>query len=399
MHGSLERLVMMWSEDMEQRCHVLHLRDQREECDIAEQLINQTNNTYTVTNVYTSSALLDALLMGESDIILIHDSILGIDYCVLLSLIQHSNPTIPIIFILSDMSQPLLTEYFKHGLSDYLPNTKLCQLGQLLKRVWQHSCSQQLQRSAYSTILRVERRFAEVFPSYSTLFAIISADTGEVLAANHNFSQIIHPSHKQPLIGSTIEQLALYIPEHTTMLNLSKLRQLVSGYTYTIAYETALSTIQLTVSAEAITVDSRDCYLLITSELLLQQLQAQERPMFITRLSDGRYVEANTAWLQLCGYDRDEVLVQGRSIVKLWAKPAHRSRLLHHYEHMGTDPQFEYVLRRKSGELIIGLMTVELTDWQGQPCALMHDLPMHYDRTFDQELELMKLTTNLCFDI
>jgi PAS domain S-box-containing protein len=360
----------MWSEDMLQACHVTYLRDQRYECDTVEQLLSQAN--YITHSVRTQSALIDTVLLQQIDILLLHDGIVGIDYNSIFSILRHSRPNLPIILISSELQQTILTEYFKFGMTDYLPKSKLCQLDTTIKRAWHNSHIQQLQYSAYDRIVRVEQRFAEVFPAYSTVFAIIHADTGRILATNYNLAQLIHLPNKQPLIGCKLEQLGLYLPDQARNLGHEDIQRLITGYTYTVQYNGSVRQITLTLSAEPITIDTQACYLLIgnlplpeiqrreliPSERILQQQQAQERPMFITRLFDGRYVDANRAWLQLCGYERDELLIQGRSMIKLWAKPAHRSRLLKQHRSTQGEQQFEYVLQRKSGELIVGLMTV-----------------------------------------
>jgi PAS domain S-box-containing protein len=72
----------------------------------------------------------------------------------------------------------------------------------------------------------------------------------------------------------------------------------------------------------------------------------------LTTLPDGRYLDANTAWLKLFEWSRDEVL--GRTVAELniWADPARRATLLAELQQHDTVQDFEMELRTKSGRRV-----------------------------------------------
>ena len=71
----------------------------------------------------------------------------------------------------------------------------------------------------------------------------------------------------------------------------------------------------------------------------------------VTRLNDGTYVDINSGYTFLTGYERDEVL--GRSALDLpfWASPADREHFAAALTQHGHIRNFQTKFRRKDGEL------------------------------------------------
>jgi two-component system, sensor histidine kinase and response regulator len=90
----------------------------------------------------------------------------------------------------------------------------------------------------------------------------------------------------------------------------------------------------------------------------------------INRLEDGLYLEVNDAFFDIVGYRRDEAL--GRTSVDLgiWANPADRERLIEALRKDGVCKNLEAQFRKKSGELIWGLMSASVMEFAGTPCIL-----------------------------
>jgi PAS domain S-box-containing protein len=71
----------------------------------------------------------------------------------------------------------------------------------------------------------------------------------------------------------------------------------------------------------------------------------------ISRMSDGRYVDVNDAFLALFGLRREETLGNTSLELGLWTEPADRVRLVEEIRAKGGVSGFEAGFRRKSGEL------------------------------------------------
>src|SRR4029453_13107122 len=78
----------------------------------------------------------------------------------------------------------------------------------------------------------------------------------------------------------------------------------------------------------------------------------QASPVFITilRMSDGRYVLANDAFLNWLGFSREEVLGRSSSEFGLWENPAEREVALKDMSTIGFIRQREVRWRNRRGE-------------------------------------------------
>ena len=90
----------------------------------------------------------------------------------------------------------------------------------------------------------------------------------------------------------------------------------------------------------------------------------------ITRLSDRRLVEFNDAWLRLIGMPRDRV--GGRSIdeLGLWIDPAVREEIYRRLRAGEPVRGEEVLMRLPSGVEVIGLMSAERIELDGEPYSL-----------------------------
>ncbi len=90
----------------------------------------------------------------------------------------------------------------------------------------------------------------------------------------------------------------------------------------------------------------------------------------INRLSDGLYVDANKAFLDIVGYERQEVI--GRSSLELgiWTEPAVRLKLTEELRAKSVCHNLETKFTRKNGTTLWGLMSASLIEVGGVPCVL-----------------------------
>ena len=92
--------------------------------------------------------------------------------------------------------------------------------------------------------------------------------------------------------------------------------------------------------------------------------------MSLTRLADGKYLDANQALLDLVGYSRDEVI--GRTSVEagIWVDPNERSRMAEDVRRDSFMRDFEAQFWKKTGEVVWGLMSASAIEIEGVPCIL-----------------------------
>jgi diguanylate cyclase (GGDEF)-like protein/PAS domain S-box-containing protein len=124
---------------------------------------------------------------------------------------------------------------------------------------------------------------------------------------------------------------------------------------------------QMLMSAVDITDVRRAEELLRRSEERFEKIfQASPDAIVISRLSDGRYLEVNRRWLELFGYEREEILGHTSLELGVWADPAERPRFVEQIVAHGALQGFEARFRRKSGAIIDAVLSADVIDIDGE---------------------------------
>jgi PAS domain S-box-containing protein len=127
-------------------------------------------------------------------------------------------------------------------------------------------------------------------------------------------------------------------------------------------------------------------------------------PVFlsIARLSDGKFVEVNEAFLQSSGYTREEVIGRTSADLGLWTNLDDRNSFLLEVQNRGFARQHEVILRSRNGRLDTVLVSAELINIEGQDHILAVGLNItarkkaeeKMRQALEREKELSRLKTN-----
>jgi diguanylate cyclase (GGDEF)-like protein/PAS domain S-box-containing protein len=100
-----------------------------------------------------------------------------------------------------------------------------------------------------------------------------------------------------------------------------------------------------------------------------QAFQTSPHAVTIVRLEDGMLLDVNETFLDTMGYEREEVLGRTTPELAIWADPR---EMLGMMETLRRDQVFrgEVQLRKKSGEIFWGRMSVSLFEYDGVHCSL-----------------------------
>ena len=116
----------------------------------------------------------------------------------------------------------------------------------------------------------------------------------------------------------------------------------------------------------------------------------------LATLPEGRLMEVNPAVLANFGYRREELIGKTTSELNFWVNPADRDRLLGRLAEQGALDGVELAMRKKNGEEIIILASVNLVQIGGQTCTLtsMLNITAHKQaqQALNQSLSLMRAT-------
>jgi len=122
----------------------------------------------------------------------------------------------------------------------------------------------------------------------------------------------------------------------------------------------------------------------------------------IARLSDGRFVEANEAFLHSSGYTREQVIGRTSAELGLWDQLEQRGGFLLEVQLRGFVRNREVLMRSKDRRLDTVLLSAERIDIDGEPHVLAVGLNItarkraeeDMRRALEQEKELSRLKTN-----
>jgi diguanylate cyclase (GGDEF)-like protein/PAS domain S-box-containing protein len=120
---------------------------------------------------------------------------------------------------------------------------------------------------------------------------------------------------------------------------------------------------------------------LMVNHRLLTDIQSQEEKfskvfhsspyaVMLTRLTDGRINEVNDGFVNLTGYERDEVMGKTTIEMRLWARDQDRLIFVKAISEGGKIQGKEFLFRIKSGDLLTGLVSAEIIQINQEPFIL-----------------------------
>lgn len=128
-------------------------------------------------------------------------------------------------------------------------------------------------------------------------------------------------------------------------------------------------------------------FVLMVNLRLVLQLQKQEEKysktfhaapsgVLLTRLADGRLIEANDWFQRHSGYSHQELIGRTTLSLELWNDPSSRTTMVKKLLADGRLAEQEVVFRNKAGQEWFGLMSAEIIDLNGEACILscMNDI-------------------------
>jgi PAS domain S-box-containing protein len=98
----------------------------------------------------------------------------------------------------------------------------------------------------------------------------------------------------------------------------------------------------------------------------------QRSPLAFTLASlvDNRFVEVNDTFERYAGWTREQVIGRTPLEIQLWVNTNQRSTFIEQLRAQGSVRSMEILFRRKDGQVRTGLVSSELIDINGEPCAL-----------------------------
>lgn len=98
--------------------------------------------------------------------------------------------------------------------------------------------------------------------------------------------------------------------------------------------------------------------------------QSSPEAVAISRMSDGAIVDVNQAFLEVTGYDRDEVIGRTAAQLRLWVLARDRVRIAEVLRHYSGCKDLEFQFRRKNEDVFWARLSVSRIEIDGSPCIL-----------------------------
>ncbi len=92
--------------------------------------------------------------------------------------------------------------------------------------------------------------------------------------------------------------------------------------------------------------------------------------MLLTTLSEGRVLDVNETFEQMSGYSRQEALGKTTAELELWADIQDRQIFVGGIEETGAIQETEFLFRRKSGEILVGICSASRLDLEDRTCVI-----------------------------
>ena len=119
---------------------------------------------------------------------------------------------------------------------------------------------------------------------------------------------------------------------------------------------------------------------------------ANPHPMSLATLDEGRLIDVNDSFVQLTGYNRDD-LIGRRTVELIWDDPVARDEVVQRVKGAGGIRNLEARLHTESGATRILLVSSELVDIDNQPCLLSAANDITERRRAEDQLTLLQAIT------
>ncbi|MCC7373814.1 MAG: PAS domain S-box protein [Verrucomicrobiales bacterium] len=113
----------------------------------------------------------------------------------------------------------------------------------------------------------------------------------------------------------------------------------------------------------------REAALLESEERFSKIFRSCPLAIGLSRLSDHRFLDVNGAFVRLYGYEREEILGRTSAELRLW-HAGDRELVIRRAREEGQRQTVEMQARRKDGQILDLLASVDLIEISGEPCLL-----------------------------
>ncbi len=248
-----------------------------------------------------------------------------------------------------------------------------------------------------------EEKFSKAFHGMPEGVAIARIKDGVFIDVNESFCRDNNYTREE-VIGHRGEELNLGItPSQRDEVTKILKKQ---GHVENMEFEFSKKSGEITtllLSAESINIGGEPCLLTITSnitkrkqmeqalreseERISKAFQAIPEAISIASLEDDVFLEVNDSFISFSGYSREEIIGHSTKEIVHWVNPDDYHRMKQLRDKRTQFKNEEFLLRRKSGEMITILMSGDMINFGGKPCILTVGTDITERKQMDQAIK------------
>ncbi|HET9905146.1 MAG TPA: PAS domain S-box protein [Anaerolineales bacterium] len=125
-----------------------------------------------------------------------------------------------------------------------------------------------------------------------------------------------------------------------------------------------------------------------SEEKFAKSFQSSPDAVTISFVDTGKFIEVNEGFCRMSGYTREEALGRSAEELNIWEDVQQRNEMVAILQTNGRVRDFETSLRRKNGEALNCLLTVESVEISGQNCMVVITRDVTERKRMEEELRL-----------
>ena len=260
--------------------------------------------------------------------------------------------------------------------------------------------SERSQRESDERFRQIAESIREVFwmtdPSKNTILYVSPAyqdiwqrSVGELYRDPRQWVEAIHPEDRERVLGAAGKQASgSYDEEYRILRPDGTLRWIrdrafpvrnVQGEVYRIA-GTAEDITERRLAEE---------FLRASEERFEAAFHASPAPLWIVDAKESRFSDVNRAWLELMGYEREQVIGRVSTEFGLWVDEAERRNVIAAVLRDGSVDRYEVVMRRGDGEVRTCLISSRRFEYEGLQMRLASLWDVTDQRRAQKQMEEM----------
>jgi PAS domain S-box-containing protein len=247
-----------------------------------------------------------------------------------------------------------------------------------------------------------EQMFSTAFHAAANSGAIVSIAEGRFVDVNSSICEMLG-YRREELLGYNVYELGIWAEPDARARFVAMIEDQGSVTGHAFRFRTKSGEVRSgLISAAAITLKGESC-LISSVEDLTERIKAEEalraseqkfsaslhagaNASAIVSLKEGRFIEVNSGVCALTGYDHAEMIGKTVTELGIWAEPEERQRLVRLLMEQGLVRNFEYRLRRKSGEIRHALAMASRVEIDGEPCMVSEVVDLTEKRAVEEAL-------------